>query len=404
MAGQCVILAGGLGTRLGALTAECPKPMLPVAGAPFLDLLIAHIRRFGFDRFLILAGHRGQTIKAHFTDDSDVEVLVEPQPMGTGGALYFARTRLDDRFLVVNGDSLLDFNLLDLVHGAPAEMVGAHLALRRLEDASRYGVVQLAVDGRIIAMCDRPKAPGPGLVNGGIYWMSRDVAEALPEGALSLEREVFPRLAAEGQLTGAIYNGFFLDIGVPDDYVRAQTLLPLKRPALFFDRDGVLNHDVGYTHRIEEFRWIAGARDAIRMLNDAGWLVFVVTNQAGVARGYYDEEQVRTLHCWMNADLRKIGAHIDDFRYCPHHQAATQEAYRRDCPWRKPAPGMLLDLLERWPVSRSESLLIGDKKSDLEAASSAGIASARFENVNLADFLARLRPVLAPNIPNEGAK
>ena len=148
------------------------------------------------------------------------------------------------------------------------------------------------------------------------------------------------------------------------------------RPAVFLDRDGTLNHDTGYVHRIADFRWLPGAVNAIRRLNDGGYYVFVVTNQSGVARGIYDEAAVNELHGWMNEELRAAGAHIDDIRYCPHHPQAGIAAYRTACSCRKPAAGMLLDLMNCWPVIRQGSIMIGDKESDAAAGRTAGIASA----------------------------
>ncbi|HWN51421.1 MAG TPA: HAD family hydrolase [Xanthobacteraceae bacterium] len=149
-----------------------------------------------------------------------------------------------------------------------------------------------------------------------------------------------------------------------------------RRPAVFLDRDGTLNHDTGYVHRIADFRWLPGAVNAIRRLNDGGYYVFVVTNQSGVARGMYDETAVNELHGWMSEELRAAGAHIDDIRYCPHHPQASIAAYRTACSCRKPAAGMLLDLMNCWPVIRQGSIMIGDKESDAAAGRTAGIASA----------------------------
>ena len=165
----------------------------------------------------------------------------------------------------------------------------------------------------------------------------------------------------------------------------------MKRPAVFFDRDGVLNEDDGYVFAISKLRWIDGAREAVKIANDARYFVFVVTNQSGVARGLYEETHVETLHKWMADDLASIGAHIDAFEYCPYHPDAAIERYRQISLRRKPAPGMINDLLERFSVDVDRSILIGDKSTDLEAARAAGIHGCLYSSGNLAQFL---RPLL----------
>lgn len=381
---QAVILGGGKGTRLAATG---PKPLIEAGGKPFLVYLLAELRRFGIIDAVILTGPFADTYRACLGDGSRLGVQLsyvpEPTPAGTGGALTYAASHLAAEFLLLNGDSYFDINLLDLMtrRFSPDWLIG--LALREIDDAARYGAVGLVGDN--VSSFGEKAAAGRGLINAGIYRLRRELLTDLGPAPVSLEHDVIPGLVARGRVRGAVYSGHFIDIGIPADLARAQTLMPSweRRPTAFLDRDGVLNRDHGYVHRSEDFEWLPGAREAIKHLNDAGYLAVVVSNQAGIARGLYAPADVERLHRWINAELAKVGAHVDAFYYCPHHPTEGKGEYRRVCDCRKPAAGMLLQAIREWPINPKRSFMVGDKEIDMQAAAAAGIRGVRYSGGNL---------------------
>ena len=392
---QAAILTGGLGTRLGELTASIPKPLLPCGDRPFIAWLLRELSRFGIEEVILLTGHLGDVIEAALpaisaTLPKPLRIICnrEQQPAGTGGALFHAREHLDQRFLLCNGNSWLDFNLAHVLADAacdPEEVIG-HIVLCRLDDVTRYGVVE--TDGDYVTKFhERTALKKPGTINAGIYVFDRQILDMVAPVS-SLERDVMPALAARGALRGTLSDGCFIDIGIPADLRRAQTEIParLLRRALFLDRDGVINLDHGWVGSRERFVFVPGALATIQAASDAGWHVFVVTNQSGIARGLYDEAQFASLHAWMTDAIRATGGTIDDVRYCPFHPDAPLEAYKRTSNWRKPGPGMLLDLIARWQLDPARCVLIGDQTSDIAAATAAGIPGHLFPGGDLSEF------------------
>jgi D-glycero-D-manno-heptose 1,7-bisphosphate phosphatase len=396
---QCAILIGGAGTRLGALTRETPKPLLPVNGVPFLDILVGEAVRRGFTDIVLLAGFRPDVVaeyagglQSRLPSNCRVRVSIEPEPLGTGGAVRYATDFLADTFLLLNGDTWFDFNWLDLLTVARD---GCAVAARHVDDARRHESLNIALDGSVTSIVPRAESATAAMINGGVYTLNKKSLRDFPEH-FSIEGDLLPRLIEGKALRGREYSGFFIDIGIPETFEAAQTVIPSRRrrPAIFFDRDGVLNHDDNYVGSIDRFRWIDGAREAVRLANERGYYVFVVTNQAGVARGLYDEAAVESLHCWMAGELRASAAWVDDWRYCPFHPEGSVERYRAVHPWRKPAPGMILDLLDKWPVDKEGSILIGDHEGDCVAARAAGILPFQFDGGNLCDFVMERLPLV----------
>ena len=392
---QAVILCGGLGTRLGELTAETPKPLLEIGGVPFLETLIREISRSGIRRFLLLAGHLAQRVEAFAKDlelrlgsGYSIEVSIESEPAGTGGALVEALDKLDDVFLLLNGDSFIDFPLHELGELVLKPGIVGAIALREVADASRYG--QVALEGETISrFAEKSAQRSPGVINGGVYLLRKEAVRLLPPRS-SLERDLLPKLASQGSLAGKVFDGFFIDIGLPETYAEAggQLIEHRRKPAAFLDRDGVLNRDAGHVGSVERWEWNDGAIDAIKRLNGAGYYVFVVTNQAGIAKGKYTLNDYWCLRDSIREELFLAHAQIDDERFCPFHPEAVITEWRSASDWRKPAPGMINDLLEVWPVDRAASFLIGDQPSDLEAASRAGIRGHLYQGGNLETFIA----------------
>jgi D,D-heptose 1,7-bisphosphate phosphatase len=365
---QCVVLMRPLGT-------STPSAWLSIGGRPFLDYLLLEAWRFGFRKVLFVADGGGSRIRASLDASSIGEEtrlafdIVEAAGGGSGGALHAARNRLEDRFLLLDGHSWFDFNWLALVTVEGAADAVATLALRKIGNTRH----PLRLDGATVGVASGQS----GLASGNVALLTSRIVDYVSP-ACSFEDDALPRLARDGLARGLVSSGRFISIVDPADRAVAGAVFPKlrRRPAVFLDRDGVLNEDTGFVHRAADFHWLPGAIGAVRRLNDAGYYVFVVTNQSGIARGMFDEAAVEDLHHWMNEELRAAGAHIDEVRYCPHHPDASVAAYRTECACRKPAAGMLLDLMNRWPVIEGASVMVGDNERDALAGQAAEIATA----------------------------
>lgn len=397
---QAVVLVGGLGTRLGALTQTVPKPLLPVAGRPFLDTVIVWLARAGVEEIILSTGYLAGTFTA-FLDEGRAAgrwigptgdpVVVresrEDRPLGTAGALTLLHDDLEAQFFLVNGDSLFLCDPVAVATTAEALPPDhAVMTVRQVEDTARFGRVTADTAGRITGFREKG-VPGRGWINAGLSVLPRDVLDMIGDLPCQVESDIYPRLASEGRLHTVVQDGYFIDIGLPETYAEAQQALPraLHRPALFLDRDGVLNRDAnGYAHRVEDLALIPGAGKAVARARTAGFVPIVVTNQSGIARGYYGEAEMHAFHRALNEALRRDGGWIDAFYHCPFHADATIAALKiADHPDRKPNPGMLLRAAAALDIDLAASLLIGDRESDLAAARAAGLRGVLFKGGDL---------------------
>lgn len=334
-------------------------------GRSVLGWQLREFVRFGVTDFLLLTDQVPANLENSLPGQVRVTQAPPPAGSGSGGALFHVRRQLQDRFLLCDTSAPFDWNLAGLLSAAAADAAGVIGRIVRFDGMTRHGIA---------------------------LFRSHLVDHLRP--VCCLDTDVLPALLQRGLLRLA---------SSPDaPWVRPADLAArFRRRALFLDRDGVLNIDHGYIGSRDRFEWTDGALDAIRHATEAGWHVFVVTNQSGVARGLYTEDAVSGLLDWMADEARAAGGTIDDVRYCPFHPQATLDAYRQAHPWRKPMPGMVLDLLRVWELDPGQAVLVGDQATDMKAAAAAGVAGHLFPGGNLLDFL---RPILAQHsCPGEHA-
>jgi dTDP-glucose pyrophosphorylase len=365
---QAVILAGGKGTRLGAITQAIPKPMLPIAGErPFLDYLLESIERHGYHDIILLGGYLGEVLKAAYDGrrigGATIRVMLEKVPLGTAGALTVARDALDPRFVMMNGDAFFDINLRALEQASRQSGAMATLALRSVPDAGRYGRV-IEDEGKVVAFLEKdPSRPGPGIINGGIYVLKREILGLVRDLPCSLEQDIFPALVERGEIRGLQFDGYFLDIGLPETLEQGHRELPSVRirPAAFLDSDALVNFTEGGSLGPEALRWTSGAVEAIRALNDRGYYVFVISNQLADAGGTAVAGEIGRLNAAIQERLAIDGAHVD--RFCREPGNAASEGT---------------------PIVRKRSFFISATTGDVEAARSAGLSGHVFDGGDLA--------------------
>ncbi|MGO5254310.1 MULTISPECIES: HAD-IIIA family hydrolase [unclassified Collinsella] len=374
---EAIVLAGGFGTRLAHVVPDVCKPMAPVAGRPFLRFIMDQLAAAGFDRAVVADGYRREQIEGFFGPayrGMAIEYSPEEMPLFTGGAVKRALSRCQsDCVFVLNGDTWLDvdFAAMEAAAADASDSVSAVIAVKRMRGFERYGTVDVDAAGSLTAFHEKRPCE-EGLINAGVYLLRRDALNNMPE-KFSLESDYFERVVGEGALRAVECPGGFIDIGVPEDYELAQTMLaPLARSwkLAMFDRDGTINVDTGHLHEPEKLELIPSTVDIMRgYSDDPDYKVVVVTNQAGIAKGLYTEADMRRLHRCMEDELEKLGVHVDAWYFCPHHPD-----YTGPCECRKPAPGMLQAAMRDFDANSAGCVMFGDKTSDEVAAKAACVA------------------------------
>jgi D-glycero-D-manno-heptose 1,7-bisphosphate phosphatase len=367
---QAVILAGGRGTRMRPITNDRPKPMVPVLGRPFLEYQIEQLRDEGFERVLLLLGYLPDVVMDHFGDGRrwgiKIEYAVtEPDDLTTRRVAH-ARDLIDPCFLLLYCDNYWPMKMSRLWQRFRQVGKPALITVYSNKDSYSRGCVRVSEDGDV-EIFDRTRA-APRLQGVEIsYAILTDLAlDFLPEHQMLLEEAIYTPLAEQGRLAAYVSDHRYYSVGslnrLPDteEFMR-------RKPTILLDRDGVLNRKkpkAQYVQSWEQWEWLPGALEALRLLNEAGFRVIVVTNQAGIGLGVMTEEDLRDIHEKMTEDVSRNGGRIDAIYYCPHD-------WNANCGCRKPRPGMLFNAQKDFHLDLTKVTFVGDDERDAIAADAA---------------------------------
>ncbi len=378
---EAIILAGGLGTRLREAVPDLPKCMAPVAGRPFLFYVINYLRSQGIEQFIFSLGYKYELIQEYLHTQFPTlryQCVIEEEPLGTGGAIQSACIKAAEKNVVVaNGDTLftVDLHKAFLFHNH--NMAGCTLLLKPMTNFDRYGVVELD-DEMLVKDFKEKQFYQQGTINGGIYLLNtaKFLDEEFP-AKFSFEKNYLEALYKERRIYGQVQDEYFIDIGIPEDYNRAQVELshpPLDLKAidktwtLFLDRDGVINKDKmgSYIFNAGEFVFMEGAPELFKTLASTFGHIIVITNQRGVGRQLMSEKDLAGIHTKMTDAISAAGGKIDGIYY------AT--SIHNDDPMRKPNSGMAFRAKADFPsIDFSKSIMVGNKPSDMLFGKNAGM-------------------------------
>ena len=383
---QAVILAGGRGTRLGDLTSTRPKPMIEIHGRPFLEYQIEQLRDQGITRILLLLGYLPEVIQDYFGDGSrwgvDISYSVSSPDDLTVRRVQLVRSRLDPCFLLLYCDNYYPMQMDKMWARFVEAGRPAMITVYRNRDGYSRDSVRIGRDG-IVEVFDRSRTT-PGLSGIEISYaiVTDEALEYLPEQDALFEEAVYTPLAATRQLAAFVTDHRYYSVGSQERLPKTETFFA-RRPTVFLDRDGVLNERpprAQYIRSPAEFHWLPGSKEALRLFNDAGYRVVIVSNQAGIGRGVMTARDLELLHEWMRTEVRLAGGRIDAIYHCPHD-------WNAGCECRKPRPGMLFQAQRDFDLDLTRTLFIGDDERDKEAAEAAGCPSALVsDHVSLLDL------------------
>lgn len=424
---KAVIMAGGRGTRIEPLGGEVPKPMIPLEGKPVLRYQVECLKRQGISEYIFVTGYLREQIEDYFGDGSRFGVSVsyvrEEKPLGTAGALYFLQDMIHEDFLLINGDIIFDIDT-DRFCRAHRHFGGlATIFVHPNSHPFDSALVVAGRDGLVREWLHKEdkRTWYQNRVNAGIHMLSPELFAYLRKKGLLLEakpldldRDILKPLIADKGLYAYYSPEYVKDMGTPKRYeavcrdIRQGRVAAknLSRPqkAVFLDRDGTINRYVGFLRNIDDFELLDKVPEAVRLLNEQGYLAVVITNQPVIARGEVSETELAEIHRKMETLLGKEGAYVDDIYFCPHHPDAGYPGERREykirCRCRKPEPGLLLRAAEEYHIDLASSWMVGDSDSDMQAGLAAGCRTAgvygctgkdgAFENLfEFAQFISR---------------
>jgi len=391
------VLLGGKGTRLGL--SGIPKPMVEFAGRPLIEHTVNALVSQGLTQLVFLTGYLGSVIEDYFGDGSahgaNIVYRREEQPLGTARATRAAADRLGEEFLLVYGDTIFDIDMNRFVAVA-RQNEGAGTLFAHPNDHPYDSDLIVAPDDDVVtAFLGKPHPPerlARNLVNAGLYYLRSEIFNAIPSGDALHDwgRDVFPKAVREGYELHSYRSAEYIkDIGTPDRLKKAERHLRsgiirarsrrLPQRAVFLDRDGVINQEIGGVHTPDNLILLDGVARAIGEINQSELLSIVITNQPDIAKGFFDVDTLEMVHAEMERKLAAGGAYVDDLFYCPHHPERGFEgervALKMDCNCRKPKPGMLREAAQKHNIDLSASFLIGDRISDTHAAKAVGVTA-----------------------------